>query len=216
MWYMRVIARGLTAMVLAFALTPAWARPCDDDNPRCSPASEQITPMKLEEFMQADEPAATSKRVSYRKKKRVTRAARGEKTAPRPPQPTAVAKRSEPARPAAQPVQQPPAPNPIDEAASSQTNDAEAAEPAQVVGANELNEIDLAAPAAPTAPAASVSDTTVGQSPAAEPEPDDDSWIGGLLLTVAGLLFLAAAGLLLLPSRLLARRTSWAVFKSSR
>src|SRR4051812_28652252 len=133
MSFVRVIAGAATAVVLALALTPASARPCDDDNPRCSPAGGQIAPMKLEEFMRADKPAGVSRRVSHRKMKRATTVARAKKTAPTVAPPPTVAERSEPAIPVAEQIQWPPPANSINEAASGQTNAAEAAEPAQVV-----------------------------------------------------------------------------------
>jgi hypothetical protein len=57
----------------------------------------------------------------------------------------------------------------------------------QVVAFNEVNEVDLAAPA-PPAP-----DETVGQSVSAEQPAADTSWMGKLLLAVAGTIALAGA-----------------------
>ncbi len=61
------------------------------------------------------------------------------------------------------------------------------ASPVQVVAFNEVNEIDLAAPVAP-APA-----ETFGQSVSAEEPAADMSWMGKLLLAVAGTIALAGA-----------------------
>jgi hypothetical protein len=61
----------------------------------------------------------------------------------------------------------------------------------QVVAFNDVNEIDLAAPPAP--PAAE----TVSQAVSNNPEPADKSWIGKLLLAVAGTIALAGGARLL-------------------
>ena len=57
----------------------------------------------------------------------------------------------------------------------------------EVVAFNEVNEVDLAAPVAP-APA-----ETFGQSVSAEQPAEDTSWIGEILLMVAGTIALAGA-----------------------
>ncbi len=69
---------------------------------------------------------------------------------------------------------------------SSDANETDgSASQVQVVAFNEVNEVDLAAPA-PLAPA-----ETVGQSVSAQEPAADTSWMGKLLLAVAGTIALA-------------------------
>jgi hypothetical protein len=69
-----IAASSATALVLAFALSPASARSCNDDATACGSGAEQASPMKLDEFMSTWKPAGASKHT--RKKSRTARVRR--------------------------------------------------------------------------------------------------------------------------------------------
>jgi hypothetical protein len=214
-----IAASSATALVLAFALSPALARSCNDDATTCGSGAEQASPMKLDEFMSTWKPAGVSKHT--RKKSKTARvrkhgthhaateskskasAAKAELAAPKP-EPAA----REAAPPAAE---TPPAVSPAEIASTqvasadetivtgtvpvssfSQANELDAAaDRIQVVPFNEINELDLAAPPRP------IPAETVGQSIADEQPAADNSWIGKLLVAAAGTIALAGAARLL-------------------
>ena len=176
------------AVVLAFALSPATARPCTDGDAGCV-QSAQPNPMKLDNFMKTWKPAAKSpvaKSNKGKKSKSVKKPAVKE-IASQP----AVAEPAPPPAPmqalAAKP-RQPAEADAVGVTPSNEVNETEeVANHIQVVAFNEVNEIDLAAPA----PAASAE--TAGQSVSAPQPAEDSSWMGKLLLAVAGTIALAGA-----------------------
>jgi hypothetical protein len=186
--HIRLTAAAAAAVVLAFALSPANARPCNDGDAGCV-ASAQANPVKLDHFMKTWKPVAKSP-VAQPKKAKKSKSVR---------KPAVKEIASEPAV-----AQTAPPPAAIETLAakpeSSMESDAVAVTPAnemnetngeagrvQVLAFNEVNEIDLAAPA-PPAPAETVGRSVSAQQPAA-----DNSWIGKLLLAVAGTIALAGA-----------------------
>jgi hypothetical protein len=193
-----IAAAAATAAALACMFAPAAsARPCDDGNEAC--ISQQASPMKLDQFMRTWKPAAASRK--HAKKPSAAKAA---------PEP-AVRQAAEPATTqATTPNEAVDAPdigvasNPektietdgVAVASFDDLNEVDAAaNKVQVVASNEINEIDLAAPPAPPAP----SIETTGQSVAsADPLPVDNSWIGKLLLAIAGTIAAATATRLLI------------------
>jgi len=190
--HIRLTAAAAAAVVLAFAFSPATARPCDDGDAGCV-TSAQPAPMKLDQFMKTWKPVAKSKRA--KKTKSVTKPAVKEiaskpavaETAPPPLSMQPLA--GQPERPTAQ-AEQPMVTDALAVTSSSNVNETDGfASQVQVVAFNEVNEVDLAAPA-PPAPAA---DESVGQSVSAEQPPADTSWMGKLLLAVAGTIALAGA-----------------------
>ena len=176
-------AAAAAVVVLAFALSPATARPCKDGDAGCV-ESAQSNPMKLDQFMKTWKPVATSKRA---KKTKSVRKPAVKEIASEP----AVAETSLPPAPMQTIAAKPGQPVETDEVGITSSNEGDetdgVASPVQVVAFNEVNEIDLAAPVAP-APA-----ETFGQSVSAEEPAADMSWMGKLLLAVAGTIALAGA-----------------------
>jgi hypothetical protein len=174
-------AAAAVAVVLAFAISPAKARPCNDGDAGCT-TSAQSDPMKLDHFMKTWKPVAKSP-VAQSQKAKKSKSARKPAVKEIASEP-AVAETAPPPAPmqtlAAQPQQ------PIDTDALAVTSSSDAnetngsASQVQVVAFNEVNEVDLAAPV-PLAPA-----ETVGQSVSAREPAADTSWMGKLLLAVAG------------------------------
>ncbi|HEX2511955.1 MAG TPA: hypothetical protein VHK44_05100 [Xanthobacteraceae bacterium] len=181
-------AAAAAAVVLAFALSPANARPCNDGDAGCV-TNAQPEPMKLDQFMKTWKPVAKSKRAKQTKSvkqppvKEIASKPAVAETAPPPPGPM---------QPLAAQPEQPMETNALVVTSSSDVNETDGfARQVQVVAFNEVNEVDLAAPA-PPAP-----DETVGQSVSAEQPAADTSWMGKLLLAVAGTIALAGATRLL-------------------
>ena len=181
--HIRLTAAAAAAVVLAFALSPAMARPCDDGDAGCV-TSAQPAPMKLDQFMKTWKPVAKSKRA---KKTQSVRKPAVKEIASKP----TVAETAPPPVPmqplAAQP-EQPMETNALAVTSSSDVSETDGfASQVQGVAFNEVNEVDLAAPAPPAL------DETVGQSVSAEQPAADTSWMGKLLLAVAGTIALAGA-----------------------
>lgn len=194
-----IIAAAAGAIALCLAVSPATARSCAEDNGSCKAAEN--APMKLDQFMKTWKPVAGKKRV---KKSKVVR-----KRGKRPAEPQMV-KTFPPETKPAPAVQTAPAPTlaagglapgmlaaaPEDKqhtdgvavTAADEVNELDAqADSVQVVAFNEVNDLDLAAPPAPVPPARE----TVGQAVTSQETPADNSWIGKLLLAVAGTIALA-------------------------
>jgi hypothetical protein len=183
MAHVRLTAAAAAAVVLAFALSPATAAPCNDGDAGCV-ASAQPNPMKLDHFMKTWKPVAQSKRTKKTKsvKKPAVKQIASEPavadTAPPPAQMQTLAAEPE----------QSIATDAAGVTSSTELNEINgAASQVQVLAFDELNDIDLAAPA-PPAPAESV-----GQSLSAQQPPADTSWMGKLLLAIAGTIALAGA-----------------------
>ena len=184
-------AAAAAFVVLAFALSPATALPCNDGDAGCV-ESKQPAPMKLDDFMKTWKPVAKAKRA---KKTRSARKPAVKEIASNP----AVAETAP--RPAPQSIAAKPEQSmETDEVGVTSSNAVEVgvtsfneaetdgvASQVQVVAFNEVNEVDLAAPVAP-APA-----ETSGQSVFAEQPAEDTSWIGKVLLALAGTIALAGA-----------------------
>ena len=189
----RLTAAAAVLVVLALALSPATARPCNDGDAACA-ESEQANPMKLDNFMKTWKPVAKSKRA---KKTKSVRKPAVKEIASEP----AVAETAPPPAPMQTIAAEPARSMETDDVRVTSSNEAEVgttssnevketdgvASQVQVVGFNEVNEVDLAAPVAP-APA-----ETFGQSVSAEEPASDSSWMGKLLLAVAGTIALAGA-----------------------
>ena len=214
-----IAASSATALVLAFALSPALARSCNDDATTCGSGAEQASPMKLDAFMSTWKPAGASK--TPRKKSKTARVRRhGSHHATAESKSKASATKAEVAAAKPEPAaketapsaaETPPAVSPakiaptrvasadetivtgtVPVSSFSQANELDAAaDQVQVVPFNEINELDLAAPPRP------LPTETVGQSMAAEQPAADSSWIGKLLVAAAGTIALAGAARLL-------------------
>ena len=183
MAHVRLTAAAAAAVVLAFALSPATAAPCNDGDAGCV-ASAQPNPMKLDHFMKTWKPVAKSNRA--KKTKSVKKPAVKE-IASQPAVAKPVAPPAQMQTLAAEPEQSVKT-DTVGVTSSNEANEIDgAASQVQVVAFNEVNEIDLAAPA-PPAPAESVGQSVSAQQPAA-----DTSWMGKLLLAVAGTIALAGA-----------------------
>lgn len=199
--HIRILAAAAaTAVALAFALTPAAARPCDDGNESCAEVAKRTAPMKLDGFMKTWKPAAVSKQKQSAVSKQ--KQSKKRKAAPPPAAEPSVAE-SAPAEIT------PSAPVNMLAAAPEKTIETDgiaitsfhevneidaAADQVQVVAFNEVNDIDLAAPPAPVARY-----ETTGQSVASpEQTPADNSWIGKLLLAVAGTIAVAGTARMLI------------------
>jgi hypothetical protein len=191
-------AAAAAAAVLAFALSPAMARPCNDGDAGCgaTSAQAQAAPMKLDNFMKTWKPVAkSSKRAKKSKsvKKPTLQKPAVEEIASEP----TVAETAPPAAPVQTLAANPEPPMEADAGGVTSVNDVNeidaaakqdaAAGQVQVVAFNEVNELDLAS-AAPPAPPESVGQSVSAQQPAA-----DSSWMGKLLLAVAGTIALAGA-----------------------
>ena len=61
MTYIRLIAAAATAIGVAFALSPASARSCNDGEAACATVAQQAAPMQLDNFMKTWKPVAVSK-----------------------------------------------------------------------------------------------------------------------------------------------------------
>lgn len=208
-------AAAATAIALAFVMSPAAARSCDNGNESCVEAARRTSPMKLEQFMKTWKPVAKRANVSKRAKK--------SKTAPR----SAAKKIAEPAVAETAPPSPPSSElenafaatpektietdgvaitsfddlNELDASADhvQTANQAQTSDQVQVVAFNEVNEIDLAAP--PPRPASFAETTgqaTVSPEVSSNQTPADTSWIGKLLLAFAGTIAVAGATRLLL------------------
>ncbi|HET7681562.1 MAG TPA: hypothetical protein VFK79_15665 [Xanthobacteraceae bacterium] len=185
-------AAAAAAVVLAFAFSPATALPCNDGDAGCgaTSAQAQAAPMELDNFMKTWKPAARSSKRAKRSKS-VKRPAVQKPAVREIAAESAVAESAPPPAPV-ETLAASPEPSPETDAAGgtsfNEVNEIDAAGgKVQVVAFNEVNEIDLAAPA-PPAPAESVGQSVSAQQPAA-----DDSWMGKLLLAVAGTIALAGA-----------------------
>jgi hypothetical protein len=203
MTYIRLIAAAATAIGVAFALSPASARSCNDGgDAACPTVAQEAAPMQLDNFMKTWKPVAVSKHK--RKSKSARRRAAKEAVAEAKSKPAAVKSEAAEAKPEPAVAETaPPAEAANTLAASSektvetdgvavtsfsQPNELDgAADPIQVAAFNEINELDLAA-APPPVPA-----ETVGQSVASEETPADNSWIAKLLLAAAGTIAIAGA-----------------------
>ena len=189
----RLTAAAGALVVLAFALSPATARPCSNDDAGCA-ESAQPNPMKLDKFIETWKPVAKSKRA---KKTKSVRKPAGKKIASEP----AVAETAPGPAPMQTIAAKPEPSMETDEVGVTSSNEVEVgitssiemdetdgvASQVPVVAFNEVNEVDLAGPVAP-APA-----ETFGQSVSAEQPAADTSWIGKLLLAVGGTIALAGA-----------------------
>lgn len=181
------------AVVFAFVLSPAAeaARSCDNGEAGCVPSAQQAAPMKLDDFMKTWKPASASKAAKKSKK--------GAKPAP----PVEAAD-----EPAVTETETAPASETVSEVAAGRQHAVEtdgvavtsfdevneidaAADQVEVVAFNEVNAIDLAAPLADLP-------ETTGQSVSTTPPPANNSWLGKLLLAVAGTIAVAGATRLLL------------------
>jgi len=199
----KTITAAAAAVALAFVLSPAVARSCEDGNP--CPGQQATAPMKLDQFMSTWKPVASAK---HRKKS--SRVARHHKQ--REPRAVEQAKAAEPAPAEAAPAPAPtPVPAPVNTASAavpeqpaatpevpvtsfSEVNEIDAAvDPVKVVASNEVNDIDLAAPPTPAR-----AETVAQAVPADDPAPADNSWVGKLLLAAAGTIALAGAARLLM------------------
>jgi hypothetical protein len=189
------------AVVLAFALSPATARPCDDDDATCGESVSAQAPIKLDNFMKTWKPVAKSK-SSVAKSSAAKSSAKSSKRAKKSKFVRKPAVKEIASEPAVAETTPPPAvmetlaanPEPPKETEAAgvtsfnEVNEIDAAaSQVQVVAFNEVNEIDLRTPA-PRAPAESVGQSVSAQQPAA-----DSSWMGKLLLAVAGTIALAGA-----------------------
>jgi hypothetical protein len=185
----RLVAAASATAVLAFLLSPASARSCNDGDAACPAVAQPASPVKLDQFMNTPKPVAASKRA---KKTKAVRH-RATKQAAAKPAPAAA----ETAPPAAQPARTlvATAENTAEAVAVTSFNQPNeldaAADQVQVVAFNEVNEIDLAAPPPP------VPAETFGQSVAAPQPAADNSWIAKLLLAAAGTIAIAGATRLL-------------------
>jgi hypothetical protein len=199
------MAAAATAVAIAFALSPAVARSCDEGNEPCT--ASQANPMKLDQFMKTWKPVAA-------KRANVSKGAKKQKAAPRP----ATKQVAEPAvAETTLPSEAPPSETPPSEAESTlaatpektietdgvaitsfnDLNELDAtADQVQVVAFNEVNEIDLAAPSPP--PLAPSSETTGQSIVSPEGTPADNSWIGKLLLAMAGTIAVVGTARLLI------------------
>jgi hypothetical protein len=188
MAHVRLTAAAAAAAVLAFALSPATARPCNDGDGGCV-ASAQAEPVKLDHFMKTWKPAAKSP-VAQSKKAKKSKSVKKPAVKEIASEP-ALAETAPPPAAIETPTAKPEPSIERDAVAvtpSNEVNEADGvASQVQVVAFNEVNEIDLAAPA-PPAPA-----ETVGQSVSAQQPAADTSWMGKLLLAVAGTIALAGA-----------------------
>ena len=200
-----IIAAAAGVIALCFAYSPATAASCADDNGSCNAA--QNAPMKLDQFMSTWKPVATkksakkSKVVRTRSKKtaepRVVKAAPPAETSPAPvaqtaPAPTLAAGALAPGMLAGAPKDK--LTDGVGLTSAEEVNEIDAvADTVQVVAFNVVNALDLAAPPAPP-PA----QETVGQAVTSHQTPADNSWIGKLLLAVAGTIALAGTARFLL------------------
>lgn len=202
----RAIAVGAAMAVLAFAPAQSSARGCGDDKERTGcQTTAPASPVQLDQFMKTWKPASVStsgKRTrsawrSHRSRSHSQMASSHKSTseskiASEPKESTeAKIAAAEPTPAAEQTTPTTASPFPAFETdgvavtSYSEANELDQAAPRiQVVAFNEINEIDLAAPL----PAVT---ETVSQALASTPEPTDNSWIGKLLLAVAGILALA-------------------------
>lgn len=187
MAHVRLTAAAAAAAVLVFALSPATARPCNDGDGGCV-ASAQAEPVKLDHFMKTWKPAPKS--VAQSKKAKKSKSVKKPAVKEIASEP-ALAETAPPPAAIETPTAKPEPSTERDAVAvtpSNEMNEADGvARQVQVVAFNEVNEIDLAAPA-PPAPA-----ETVGQSVSAQQPAADTSWMGKLLLAVAGTIALAGA-----------------------
>lgn len=191
---MRIIRFAASvAIVAVLALvwgSPASARSCDHGDAACVPPSTpaaQSAPMKLDNFMQTWKPVAAAK-ASKKSRKASRQAVR--QAAPKPAVVTPVAEMpaAEPRSEAAASREPTVETNGVGIASFDEVNAIDAAaDEVMVVAASELNEIDLMSPV-PPAPA-----ETTGQAVSPDEPPADSSWIGKLLLAVAGTIGLAGA-----------------------
>src|SRR4051794_24937161 len=108
----RLIVAAVVAVVPAFVLTPASARPCDEDNAKCSASAGPTAAATLRALLEDSEPAAvaasatpavsnsatrvTKVRPRDHLVKQTSAVARAKKTAPTPGSATSIAKHSEP------------------------------------------------------------------------------------------------------------------------
>jgi hypothetical protein len=196
--HIRIMAAAATAVALAFALSPAVARSCDEGNEPCT--ASQTNPMKLDQFMKTWKPVAA-------KRANVSKGAKKQKAAARPAAKQiatpAVAETTPPSETPPSEAESTFAATPektieTDGVAITSFNDLNeldaTADQVQVVAFNEVNEIDLAAPP-PHAP----SSETTGQSIVSPGEtPADNSWIGKLLLAMAGTIAVVGTARLLI------------------
>lgn len=199
-----VIAAAAAAVAFALTLSPASARPCDDDNAACSNV-RQMGPMVLDHFMKTWKPVGISKRSKISKKTRTVRKRSVQTVASKPADAEPAPSKQEATVAATPPAALLPGTVLAAAAPAAETDGvavpsfneanelAAASDHVQIVAFNEVNEIDLAAPPPPPAPA-----ETVGQMTAPEPAGVDYSWIGKLLLAAAGTLAVAGATRLLL------------------
>jgi hypothetical protein len=197
----KTITAAAAAVAVAFVLSPAVARSCDDGNP-CA-GQQAAAPMKLDQFMSTWKPVAHSKHrkksshVVHRKEHQPRAIEEAKAAEPTPAEATPApvpAPTPAPVDIAAAAPEQPVATPEVPVASFNEVNEIDAAvDPVKVVAANEVNDIDLAAPPAPP-PAETVAQAV----PADEPAPADHSWVGKLLLAAAGAIGLAGATRLLL------------------
>jgi hypothetical protein len=203
MTYIRLIAAAATAIGVAFALSPASARSCNDGD-ACPTVAQAAAPMQLDNFMKTWKPVAVSKHKGKSKsaRRRAAPEAAAEAKSKKPaavesevaqakPEPavTEAAPPAEPANTLAATSEKTVETDGVAVTSFSQPNELDAAaDPIQVVAFNDINELDLAAPPPP------VPAETVGQSVASEEQmPADNSWIGKLLLAAAGTIAIAGA-----------------------
>jgi hypothetical protein len=200
MRFIGIIAAAAGVIALSFAVSPATAVSCAEDNGSCN--SARNAPMKLDQFMSTWKPVAAPKRakkskmVRTRSKKaagpRVVKSAPPAETAPAPaaqtaPAPMLAAGALAPGMLAA--AAEDKQTDGIGITSADEVNEIDAlADTVQVVAFNEVNELDLAAP-----PSLAPAQETVGQAAMPHQTPADNSWIGKLLLAVAGTIALAGA-----------------------
>ena len=189
-------AAALAAALAVFAFTApsAQSRPCDNGEAGCvSAAPQQAAPMKLDQFMKTWKPVSAAKATKKSRKAKKPRPDVEDAAADEP-----AVTETEKAAPAATASDVAAAPQKAVETdgvavtSFSELNELDAAaDQVQVVAFNEVNEIDLAAPEA------SFPAETTGQSVSAPAPESDKSWIGKLLLAVAGTIAVAGATRLL-------------------
>lgn len=201
--HIRIIAAAAAAVALAFVMSPAQARSCDDGNESCAEVARRTSPMKLDQFMKTWKPVAASKRAKKSKAaakkapaKEIAKPATEEVAEPAAQEAAAV---SDSVSTVAASPQKTIETDGVAVTSFDEVNEIDgAADQVQVVAFNEINEIDLAAPLPPAASPETTGQAAVSPEVSTDQTPADTSWIGKLLLAFAGTIAVAGATRLLL------------------